>query len=38
MRFDQIARRLHHHATEEMSYLSEIMPLLYRQVTQDMTL
>jgi hypothetical protein len=34
----ELARRLHQHATEEMSYLSEIMPLLYRQVTGDMTL
>lgn len=33
-----LARRLHQHATEEMSYLSEILPVLYRQVTQDLTL
>lgn len=33
-----LARRLHQHATEEMSYLSEILPILYRQVTQDQTL
>lgn len=30
-----LARRLHQHATEEMSYLSGILPVLYRQVTQD---
>ena len=30
--------RLPHHATEEMSYLTEILPILYGQVTQDMTL
>jgi len=34
----ELAKRLHQHCTEEMSYLSEIMPLLYRQATQDMTL
>ena len=33
-----LARRLHQHATEEMSYLSENLPILYRQVTQDTTL
>lgn len=33
-----LARRLHQHATEEMSYLSEILPVLYRQVTQDQSL
>ena len=27
----ELARRLHHHATEEMSYLSEILPVLYRR-------
>lgn len=32
---DELARRLHQHATEEMGYLSEILPVLYRQVTQD---
>lgn len=30
-----LARRLHQHATEEMSYLGEILPVLYRQVTQE---
>ena len=34
----ELARRLHQHATEEMSYLSEVLPILYRQVTQDNTL
>ena len=33
-----LARRLHQHATEEMSYLTEILPVLYRQVTQDQML
>ncbi len=31
----ELARSLHLHATEEMSYLGEILPVLYRQVTQD---
>ncbi|MEO8242663.1 MAG: hypothetical protein ABI832_10135 [bacterium] len=34
----ELARRLHQHCTEEMSYLSEILPILYRQVTQDQNL
>lgn len=32
---DDLATRLHRHATEEMGYLAEIMPVLYRQVTGD---
>lgn len=35
---DDLARRLHQHATEEMGYLADIVPVLYRQVTQDATL
>jgi hypothetical protein len=34
----ELARRLHQHATEEMGYLADILPVLYRQVTQDSTL
>ncbi len=34
---DDIARRLHQHATEEMGYLAELLPILYRQVTGDTT-
>lgn len=34
---DELARRLHQHATEEMGYLAELLPILYRQVTQDTT-
>jgi hypothetical protein len=29
------AKRLHQHATEEMGYLADLLPVLYRQVTQD---
>jgi hypothetical protein len=29
------ARRLHQHAVEEMGYLSEILPVLYRRATLD---
>lgn len=29
------ATRLHRHATEEMGYLADLLPVLYRQVTQD---
>jgi hypothetical protein len=32
---DELARRLHQHATEEMGYLAEILPTLYRRVTLD---
>jgi len=32
---DDLARRLHQHSTEEMSYLSEFLPIMYRQVTGD---
>ncbi|MDI6024638.1 hypothetical protein QBK99_00155 [Corticibacterium sp. UT-5YL-CI-8] len=32
---DELARRLHKHATEEMGYLAEFLPVLYRQVTGD---
>lgn len=32
---EDLARRLHQHATEEMGYLSDILPVLYRQVTGD---
>ena len=28
-------RRLHQHATEEMGYLAEILPVLYRRITAD---
>ena len=31
----EIARRLHQHATEEMGYLAEILPTLYRRETLD---
>lgn len=34
---DDLARRLHQHATEEMGYLADILPVLYRQVTGDVT-
>ena len=33
----ELARRLHQHCTEEMSYLGEILPIFYRQVTGDVT-
>lgn len=33
----ELARRLHQHCTEEMSYLSEFLPIMYRQVTGDLT-
>jgi len=32
---NEFARRLHQHATEEMGYLAEILPVLYRRVTRD---
>jgi hypothetical protein len=34
---EELARRLHQHATEEMGYLAEILPTLYRRITQDNT-
>lgn len=35
---EELARRLHQHATEEMGYLAEILPALYRRYTLDNTL
>jgi hypothetical protein len=35
---DELARRLHHHATEEMGYLAEILPTLYWRVTLNNSL
>lgn len=35
---EELARRLHQHATEEMGYLADILPVLYRQVTGDISL
>ena len=32
---EELARRLHQHATEEMGYLAELLPTLYRRVTLD---
>jgi hypothetical protein len=32
---DDLARRLHQHASEEMGYLVALLPVLYRQVTGD---
>jgi len=32
---DDLARRLHQHAVEEMGYLADILPVLYAQVTGD---
>jgi hypothetical protein len=34
---DELARRLHQHATEEMGYLAEILPAIYRRNTLDNT-
>ena len=34
---EELARRLHQHATEEMGYLAEMLPTLYRRYTQDNT-
>ncbi len=31
----EFTRRLHQHCVEEMGYLAEILPVLYRRVTQD---
>jgi hypothetical protein len=30
-----LAKRLHQHATEEMGYLADLLPVMYRQVTGD---
>lgn len=32
---EELARRLHRHATEEMGYLAEFLPILYRQYSGD---
>jgi hypothetical protein len=32
---EELARRLHQHCVEEMGYLTEILPVMYRRVTQD---
>lgn len=32
---EELARRLHQHATEEMGYLAEILPTLYKRYTLD---
>lgn len=34
---EELARRLHQHAVEEMGYLAEILPTLYRRMTGDNT-
>ena len=34
---DDFNARLHRHAIEEMGYLADLLPVLYRQVTQDAT-
>jgi hypothetical protein len=34
---DELARRLHQHASEEMGYLAEILPTLYKRATLDTT-
>ena len=31
------ARRLHQHCSEEMGYLAEMLPTLYRRITLDNT-
>jgi hypothetical protein len=33
----ELARRLHQHATEEMGYLADLLPVLYRQITGDVS-
>ena len=33
-----LARRLHQHATEEMGFLADLLPVIYAQVTGDRTL
>ena len=32
---EELAWRLHQHATEEMGYLAEILPTVYKRMTQD---
>jgi hypothetical protein len=32
---DAFCQGLHKHATEEMGYLGDLLPVLYRQVTGD---
>ena len=32
---EELAGRLHQHATEEMGYLAEILPTVYKRMTQD---
>lgn len=34
---EDFCARLHRHAIEEMGYLADLLPVLYRQVTQDAT-
>jgi DAPG hydrolase PhiG domain len=34
---EDLARRLHQHATEEMGYLADLLPVLYHHVTGDRT-
>lgn len=34
---DDFCARLHRHAIEEMGYLADLLPIFYRQVTQDPT-
>ena len=34
---DEFLRRLHQHAVEEMGYLADLLPVMYRQVTCDAT-
>lgn len=34
---EELAWRLHQHATEEMGYLAEILPTVYKRMTQDNT-
>ena len=33
----ELARRLHQHCTEEMGYLADLLPVMYRQITGDAT-
>jgi hypothetical protein len=33
----EFARRLHQHSVEEMGYLAEVLPALYRRITLDDT-
>ncbi|MCK1394357.1 hypothetical protein IVB29_26825 [Bradyrhizobium sp. 1] len=34
---EEFASRLHQHCVEEMGYLAEVLPALYRRVTLDNT-